>query len=328
MNDALLELLACPKCGGDLGVSSESRTDAGAVREGILHCRACPVDYPVRAGIPRFVPDDGYADSFGLQWTLFRSEQLDSHTDACESSRRFFSETGTTPAGLAGRRVLEVGCGAGRFLEVAAPVAGLVVGVDLSRAVEAAAKTVAAHPNARLVQASVYALPFKPGVFDLCYSIGVVQHTPDPAAALAALPRLVKPKGRVAVTVYERRAWTKLNAKYLVRPLTRRLPKGVLLALIRLAAPLLFPVTDALYRVPHLGRLLAFAVPFADYTKVPGLRYGDRYRAAILDTFDMLSPRYDQPQTREEVERALSQGGGVSFERLASTGLTIVARRG
>lgn len=327
MKEALLELLACPRCRGVLNCVDAVHGEGTEIESASLVCRACGAAFPVRGGIPRFVPDDGYGGSFGMQWNLFRTEQLDSATGAKESRRRLYLETDADAAWLAGKTVLEAGCGAGRFLEVAAASGAVVVGVDLTRAVDAAALTVKGRPNAHVVQASIYELPFRDGTFDLCYSIGVIQHTPDPSRSLGALPRVVKPGGRVAVSMYERRPWTLLNAKYLVRPLTKRLPQGLLLLMIRIAAPMLFPVLDVLYRVPLFGRALAFAVPFADYTSVPDMRYFDRYRAAVLDTFDMLSPAYDQPQTRAEVEMALARAGVVKTRRLPTQGLTIVGSR-
>jgi len=326
MKEELLQLLACPRCRG--GLKCVDPLGAGAeIESASLVCCSCGEAFPVRAGIPRFVPDDGYGGSFGMQWNIFRTEQLDSATDAGESGRRLHSEIDADASWLAGKTVLEAGCGAGRFLEVAAASGATIVGVDLTRAVEAAALTVKKHPNAHVVQASIYELPFRDGVFDLCYSIGVIQHTPDPARSIESLPRVVKPGGRVAVTVYERRRWTLLNAKYLVRPLTSRMPQGLLLLMIRIAAPVLFPVLDILYRVPIFGRVFAFVIPFADYTKVPDMRYFSRYRAAVLDTFDMLSPAYDQPQTRDEVEAALIRAGVEGTRRLATPGLTIVGSR-
>jgi SAM-dependent methyltransferase len=202
-----------------------------------------------------------------------------------------------------------------------------VVGVDISSAIDAAAVTVAGRANVHLVQASVYELPFKPGVFDLCYSIGVIQHTPQPSLAVESLPRVVKDSGRLVLTIYERKPWTYLNAKYLVRPLTKRMNQKLLLQMIYAVAPILFPMTDVLYRLPLLNRFFAFVIPFADYTMVPGLSFAQRYRAAVLDTFDMLSPSYDQPQTMTEVSGAMSRGGIKSVRRMPAPGLTVVGTK-
>lgn len=327
MKPGLPELLACTRCRGVLDCVEAARGQGLEIETASLICRGCGAVFPVRGGIPRFVPNDGYGESFGMQWNEFRTEQLDSSTASDVSRGRLYAEIDADPAWLSDKLVLEAGCGAGRFLEVAAASGAMVIGMDLTRAVDAAALTVKRFPNAHVVQASIYELPFRDGTFDLCYSIGVIQHTPDPARSLEALPRVVKPRGRVAVTVYERRPWTLLNTKYLVRPLTSRMPRGLLLTLIKISAPVLFPVLDVLFRVPFFGRALAFVVPFADYTPAAGMRYMDRYRAAILDTFDMLSPAFDQPQTRAEVERALGRAGIEHMRRLRTPGLAIVGSR-
>lgn len=327
MKNELIELLVCPRCHGTLNCVEAVRGSGAEIESARLVCGSCNLEFPVRGGIPRFVPDDGYGESFGMQWNHFRTQQLDSATNAGESRRRLYEEIDADAHWLAGKRVLEVGCGAGRFLEVVAAADAAVIGVDLTRAVDAAALTVKDYPNAHVVQASMYELPFRDNAFDLCYSIGVIQHTPDPAKSLEALPRVVRRGGRIAVSMYERRPWTLLNSKYLIRPVTSRMPRGLLLFIIKVVAPVLFPVLDILYRVPFLGRICAFIVPFADYTHVPDMRYFDRYRAAVLDTFDMLSPAYDQPQTRVDAEAALTRAGVETMRRIPSPGLTIVGTK-
>jgi SAM-dependent methyltransferase len=223
----LLSILACPECRGGLSLMQIKSTGDGVSR-GRLDCAPCGRWYPIERGIPRFVVGHPADASFGYQWNVFRQEQLDSSNGTAISARRFHAETGWTASDLDGAWVLDIGCGAGRFLEIAAQYSCEAVGVDVSNAIDAAALTLKGRPNAHLVQADVYRLPFRPGTFDACYCIGVAQHTPDPQRALAALPRLLKPGGRLAVTVYERKPWTRLNGKYLLRPFTRRLSKTAL----------------------------------------------------------------------------------------------------
>ena len=327
MKPFLLEILACPKCGADLESRAEELDNQSNVLTGILVCKGCDNTYPVIRGIPRFVPNEDYADSFGFQWNQFRREQLDSDNGAGFSRQRFLVETGLSKEDLKGLRVIEAGCGAGRFLEVVSEYDCEVVGVDISNAVEAAAETVRGRPNAHVVQASILELPFKSGVFDLCYSIGVLQHTPDAQHAATALPRVVRSGGQVAVTVYERKPWTLLNGKYLIRPLTKRLNLRLLLVLVKVVVTLLFPLTEVLFRIPVIGRVFAFVIPICDYTKTTNLNLLQRYRAVILDTFDMLSPAYDRPLTQTELEKALVQAEVQHVRRLPSSGLNLVGEK-
>ena len=322
----LLDVLVCPGCRGDFVCEAE-RSDGDEVIEGRLACQGCAAVYPIEEAIPRFVPRENYADSFGYQWNLFRTEQIDQANGTELSARRLWSETGWTPQQLAGRWVLDVGCGAGRFLEAAAKSGADLIGLDISSAIDAAAKTVAGASNVHLVQASALEPPFKAASLDFVYCIGVIQHTPDPQGVMRALPPLLKPGGEVAVTIYERKPWTPLNGKYLVRPLTRRMKKEHLLAAIRGVMPVAFPLTDLAFRIPGLGRAFEFVIPVANYVRERALTRKQRYDWAVLDTFDMLSPYYDQPQTQKEAEAALASAGAGDLRRLNNAGLNIVGRR-
>jgi SAM-dependent methyltransferase len=221
--------------------------------------------FPIEGGIPRFVGPNTYADSFGLQWNAFRAEQIDSLNGFRFSERRFYAETGWTAPWLSGKWILEAGCGAGRFLDVASQAGADVVGIDLSDAVDAARRTFRERPNVHLVQASLYALPFRAGAFDGCYSLGVIR-------AVRCLPEILKPGGRLALFIYERKPWTRWYAKYLLRPMTRRLPARVLLGAIWAAMPALFLLTEVLFRLPGLGRVFRFLIPVRAAT---GGRTGD-----------------------------------------------------
>ena len=164
--------------------------------------------------------------------------------------------------------------------------------------------------------------------FDACYCIGVIQYPPDPERALRFLPRVLKPGGRIAVTIYERKPWTGFHSKYLVRPLTKRMNKRLLLFSIKTLMPFLFPITEVLFRIPSVGKILAFIIPVANYVHVRDLSWRQRYWWAILDTFDMLSPRYDQPVIHEAGGRALASEGIVNLKRLNNPGLNLVGERG
>lgn len=314
--------MACPKCFGEVSCEAQGRDDE--IVEGRLECAGCQQSYPIVAGIPRFVPQDNYAASFGYQWNRFKLEQIDSANGTKLSATRFYAETGWTKDWLKGKWVLDAGCGAGRFLDVAADSEAEVVGLDISNAIDAARINLAARKNVHLVQASLYEPPFRPGVFDGCYCIGVVQHTPDPQRTMRTLPRVLRPGGLIAITAYERKRWTMLYAKYLLRTLTKRVDKQKLLAGIQGAMPVMFPLTNVLFRLPLAGRLFQFAIPVANYVHERSLTPQQRYDWAILDTFDMLSPQYDQPRTQEEIEEALTAGGVGELKRLPNSGVNIV----
>ena len=98
---------------------------------------------------------------------------------------------------VAGRRVLDVGCGTGRWSRALAGLGGDVVGVDGSAAMveEAARRT----PGARFVVGDVRSLEFDDDEFDLAIAVTVIQHL-DPVgqeAAARAVTRVVRSGGHV-----------------------------------------------------------------------------------------------------------------------------------
>ena len=327
MNTKMLEILVCPKCFGNLNCTAKEQTGE-VITEGTLRCEACQVTYDIVKGIPRFIKNDNYASSFGYQWNLFRKEQIDSFNGTGLSGKRFWSETNWKKDELEGEWILDAGCGAGRFLDVASQSEADVVGIDISNAIEAAKENLQGKKNAHFVQASIYELPFKPGTFDKCYCIGVIQHTPDPHKTLRTLTKQIKKDGELAVTIYEKNFATRLNTKYLVRPLSKKFSNQKLLKIIEKSMPVLFSATNLLFRIPVLGKFFAFTIPVANYVHESALTREQRYKWAILDTFDMLSPAYDQPQTEEETVRILRESGIENIKRLSKHSLNIVGRRG
>ena len=121
-----------------------------------------------------------YVDAFGLQWNKFRETQLDSFTGTTISRDRLLRQLGGSFDIIKGKRVLEVGCGAGRFTEVLLQEGAHVYAVDLSSAVEANYLNCNKYPNYHVERADVTHLPFKPETFDVVICIGVIQHTPSP----------------------------------------------------------------------------------------------------------------------------------------------------
>jgi SAM-dependent methyltransferase len=306
MKTELLELLRCPKSGQRL-VLEEAANASQEIESGWLVSEDGLHRYRIHNSIARFVPQTNYADNFGMQWNHFRLTQLDSYSGHSISADRFWKATGWPPEELQGQWVLDVGCGAGRFAEVALNAGAHVVALDYSSAVDACYANLKHHPKLHVVQGDIYALPFVPDKFTFVYSLGVLQHTPDVAAAFAALPPMVRRGGRLCVDFYWKRFRTMMHAKYAFRPITRRMPQQKLFGLVERWVPFLLALSQGLGRVPLLGRVLKRLVPVADYTGIFPLSDQQLKEWALLDTFDMLAPTYDNPQTVATVRRWLDE---------------------
>src|SRR5713226_6600319 len=118
-----LDFLVCPACTSDLNLAADS-WEGSEVLEGRLSCRQCEFRYPIRAGVPRFVPDGAYASRFVYQRKAFREVQLDSRNGTAQSADRLDGVVGWAQEKYRGRLVLDAGVGAGRFAEVVAARGG------------------------------------------------------------------------------------------------------------------------------------------------------------------------------------------------------------
>jgi SAM-dependent methyltransferase len=161
-------------------------------------------------------------------------------------------------------------------------------------------------------------LPFPDEYFDFIFCYGVLQHTPDPDAAYAAILAKLKPGGKISIDYYlameALSPWS--TPKYLWRPVTKRLPPRLLLYIIKTYMPLWLPIDTVLRRLPRIGNLLVAACPIPCWNYLNfGLTYQQRLQWAILDTFDALAPRYDLPKTRKQV-RGLIHRPSHTFEEV------------
>lgn len=313
MNPELLEILRCPATGSQLRLQDTMYLD-GRVHTATLIAEDGAHSYPVRDFIPRFVAASNYADNFGMQWNKFRRTQLDSYSGQTISADRFWKATGWTSAEMKGKWVLDAGCGAGRFAEVALQTGAQVIALDFSRAVDACLLNLGHYPNLHVVQGDIYALPLPRDFFPWVYSLGVLQHTPNVAKAFAALPPMLAPGGRLCADFYWKRVRTLLHAKYFFRPITKRMPQEKLFELLRRRVPSLLAASQTLGRIPVLGKFAKRIVPVADYTGIFPLDDVQLQEWALLDTFDMLAPEYDNPQTAATVRRWIEAAGLVDAQ--------------
>ena len=236
-------------------------------------------------GIPRLA-GESYAASFGQQWNRYDVARDE------EDEATFRVKTGVAAHDLAGRLVLDAGCGGGRYARLAARHGARVVGVDLSSAVEKAAALCAEWPRVAIVQADLLDLPLAERGFDLVFSIGVLHHSPDPRRAFAQVAARVRPGGRLAVWLYGKNTWPQERLNSALRALTTRLPARVL-------EPLCVGLA-ALGGVPVLNRTLNKVVNFSNHP---------HRTLRVCDTYDWYAPRYQSHHTVEALMRWFVEEG-------------------
>jgi SAM-dependent methyltransferase len=285
----------------------------------------------VRNGVFDFVGCTAadYCDNFGEQWNRFRTVQMDSVSGHSESHKRFFAETGWRPEEIQGKVVLDAGCGAGRFAEIAMECGARIVAVDLSEAAWACEQTLRRFPaKDRLVlRASLFKLPFAPGTFDGIYSLGVLQHTPDPLGGIHCLGGLLRPGGRLATWIYERRTrnLNSLKPRTWVRAAVAGWPTERKLKLSRLLTGTFFPAGWTLSWFGRTGERLAQFLPYAARHHLARGNVRRQWDYSVMDTFDWYGPVYDQPQTEKSVIEAMQAAGLINIRRLPARGMAITS---
>lgn len=308
MHTDFLPLLADPETGEPLRLEA-TRRDGDVVIEGSL--RSSRSSYPIVRGIPRFAGyEEGgaYASSFGYQWNRWQRVQFEAENVGRPMeghTRRMWERICAGAGHLKGSVVAEFGCGPGRFLDIVRSKGGRAIGLDLSSAVEAAAENFRGDPMVLICQADALRPPLRTGALDGAYSIGVLHHTPSPAAGVTAMAKSVRPGGWLAVCVYPKGSYYDSPLVRLYRTVFRTLAPVLghypPLAYSYFAAWVLNPIS----RIPVLGLPFKALFPFA---RLPDWRW------SLLDTFDSVTPTHQSGHETREVFDWFATAGAVKIE--------------
>ncbi len=270
--------------------------------------------FPIVQGVVRLVKEANYTNNFGFQWNKFTKTQIDRELNNLSlSSDRFFAETLWNKEDLSGKDILEVGSGAGRFTQIVLEKTKAdLYSIDYSDAVTANYKN-NGHFGERLklFQANIYEMPFPDNSFDKVFCFGVLQHTPDFKRSIKCLIDKVKPGGEVVVDFYPINGWwTKINAKYLLRPFTKKMEHARLLKRVEKNAGWLINLYFFFDKI-RIGKIVNRFLPICDInaTLPRNLSKNELEEWVILDTFDMFSPEYDHPQRISTVRKWFEEFG-------------------
>lgn len=166
--------------------------------------------------------------SFGDEWQRF-DQDLMPHEEAERVFSDYFSifPWEQLPPNAEG---FDMGCGSGRWARFVAPCVGRLHCIDPSSALAVARRFLADQPNVQFHQASVAASGLPPNSQDFGYSLGVLHHVPDTAAAIRSCTELLKPGAPLLLYLYyafdNRPRWFRWlwRVSNVVRLLIRRLP--------------------------------------------------------------------------------------------------------
>jgi len=264
--------------------------------------------FPVKESVVDLFSTLDYVDSFGEQWEIFAKTQIDSLTNVPLSKERFLSETNWSIEDLRDAIVLDAGCGSGRFTEIASRFSRKVIGVDLSSSVYYIDSSIKARENIILVRDDIRDLSLDFSKISHAFSIGVLQHTPHPYKTLEDLVRQLNGGTKFAITAYGRHWYTKFCGKYLLRPVSKRIPRPLLLEIISKVNALTYPIIMHFPENLFLRKVLKFVSPFSFYPELIRKMSKEAFlEYSTLDTFDALTPKYDRPLSKRKALKVLSK---------------------
>ncbi len=248
-------------------------------------------------------------DSFGLQWNTFRETQIDRQENT-NSYDRFFNETGLSFNDFSNKLILEIGSGAGRFSNIILNyTSAKLFSIEPSSAIYANKKNNYLDKfkdRFFLIRASLYDLPFKLNQFDMVICFGVLQHTADIKKTIEVLTENTKKNGLLFLDFYPYNGfWTLLHAKYMLRPITKRINNEKLYKILDQHIDKLIKLYFFLckYRLYLLTRF----IPIADIKNAIPLNLNPKLfrEMVMLDTIDMLTPKYDRPQKIKYISKLI-----------------------
>lgn len=334
MKMRLLDFLCCPDCRHEeLGVTvykSDDSAESRKIIEGEIRCGGCGSLFPIINGVPRLLPASlrhyvvsSHPDFFKRYPALnppgaheppaekvagtleaYSYQYLKLHDQQNEIERwkqTFLSSIPVDPDFFKGKIGVDVGCGVGRHLYWAHEFGAEMVGVDLTESVEQARNNTKESPRCHFVQADIYHLPFKKGVFDFAYSIGVLHFLPDPYDGFRSIVPSVKPSGKIFVWVYGlngMRLSYRLSHLTWLRGIGPRLPSWAQYAfsvlLVLLLELVIWLPCRAISRLPG-GESTVARIPLGDSCRRP-------FMTKIRSVFNRLQPPVVHYHTAQELD--------------------------
>jgi SAM-dependent methyltransferase len=253
--------------------------------------------------------DHDVAAGFGHEWSTFRQSEAEfSSLDREAIFQSYFrifpwNELPPNPVGI------DVGCGSGRWSVMVAPKVGHLHVLDASEdALAVARANLADTANVSFHLASVGDIPLQDNSLDFAYSLGVLHHVPDTAAAIRAVAAKLRVGAPFLIYLYyaldNRPRWYRAiwRLSNVFRMIISLLPPALRLIVSQLIAVIVYwPLARSAALVERAGFSPA-AIPLESYRH-------RKFYVMRTDAYDRFCTRLEQRFTRQQIEQMLAGAG-------------------
>lgn len=272
------------------------------------------ISVEIIGGIPRFVSSGSYASLFGDQWKEYKKTQLDSFSGSPITANRLNRCLGELKNNLAGKYVLEAGCGAGRFTEILLQKGAMLVSSDMSSAVEVNIENFPLSENHTVIQADINDMPYEDETFDVVVCLGVIQHTPDPEQTIKSLYQLVKKRGSLVIDHYTFTRSSLFRLAPLYRMNLRKKSAEITIPATRKLVQKYLPLHKKFAGNKIMNVLLNRISPVITYYDAfPQLNDQQQEEWALLDTHDSLTDWNKHFRNKKQIIDTLQQLGATEI---------------
>jgi ubiquinone/menaquinone biosynthesis C-methylase UbiE len=257
--------------------------------------------------------DPDVAAGFGHEWSTFpQSETEFSSADREAIFQSYFqifpwNQLPPDPVGI------DIGCGSGRWSVMVAPKVGHLHLLDASEdALAVARRNLASATNVSFHHASVDHIPVDDNSLDFAFSLGVLHHVPDTAAAIRAIADKLKTGAPFLSYLYyalDNRPWwyrTIWRFSNSFRVVISRMPPTTRLIISQIIAITVYwPLARFAALAEHAGFSTA-AIPLESYRN-------RKFYVMRTDAYDRFCTRLEQRFTRHQIEQMLTSAGFVEI---------------
>lgn len=285
-----LKLLKCPQDGSSFKLIINKKSGRKILIGKIISKKNNNV-YKIENNIIKFVASNNYAKSFEYQFKKFKKILFDGKAVEMPDHTNLMFKKIINNSNLHGKIIIDIGCGGGRFVnEALKQNPKLIIALDYSGAIEQLQRNLGNKvEKLLLIQADALNIPIKDNVLDFAYSIGALHHTSNVKKGFKEICRIVKPKSKIAISVYRKGYYCNLCVT-IMRKFLNLFNEKTKFKLAYIYSNIIYSI------IPNKIKKISILRKIIPYVYLPNKQW------SIYDTIDSITPVYQACFSKEEVK--------------------------